>query len=308
MMKIAVGISTAERPDLLHKTLGHLRTQTRPPDRTIVSIASFPDAGDPDVLARGGIEVVASERGLTRQRNAILDVVGDCDLVAFFDDDFVPAATYLEAAETLFGMRPGVALATGTVLADGVCGPGLEFAEAVALLGQAGDRRRDASEPERVYNGYGCNMVARMAPIRERRLRFDEELPLYGWLEDVDFSRRLADFGEIVRADSMRGIHLGVKHGRQSGERFGYSQIANPVYLMRKHTMSSGRALWLMARNAGMNLVRGFGPEAYVDRRGRLAGNVRALLDLLRLRLHPRRALDIGTAAVPSRSAIRRDG
>ena len=308
MMKIAVGVSTAGRPDLLHKTLNHLRTQTRPPDRTIVSISSLSDAGDPDVLAGGGIEVVASGRGLTRQRNAILDVVADCDLVAFFDDDFVPAATYLDAAETLFAMRPEVVMATGAVLADGVCGPGLEFAEAVALLGQTGDRGHPANEPEPIYNGYGCNMVARISPIREQRLRFDEELPLYGWLEDVDFSRRLADFGEIVRA----GLHARYPSRRQtrSAIRRALRLFADRQsgYLMRKKTMSSGRALWLMAEKRGNESGRGFGPETYVDRRGRLVGNARALVDLLRLRLHPRRALDIGTAAVPSRSAIRRDG
>src|SRR3546814_2466766 len=35
---------------------------------------------------------------------------------------------------------------------------------------------------EDVYNGYGCNMAIRMAPVREAGLLFDENLPFYGWL------------------------------------------------------------------------------------------------------------------------------
>lgn len=292
-MKIAVGIATVGRPGILGETLNHLRRQTRLADRTILSVAAPADAGGPDALAAHGVEIIASPRGLTRQRNAILDAVEDCDLIAFFDDDFVPAESYLAEVESLFRARPEIVLATGSVLADGSRGPGLAFSDALALLENVADADRTSSKPREIYNGYGCNMVARMQPIRESGLRFDEDLPLYGWLEDVDFSRRLAAFGEIVLADSLRGIHLGVKQGRQSGARLGYSQIANPVHLMRKNTMSYGRALWLMSRNAGMNISKGLWPESYVDRRGRLAGNARAIVDLLLLRLHPRRALDL---------------
>ena len=38
------------------------------------------------------------------------------------------------------------------------------------------------------------------------------------------------------RANVLRGVHLGNKRGRVSGLRFGYSQIANPIYLLQKGT------------------------------------------------------------------------
>jgi GT2 family glycosyltransferase len=128
-----------------------------------------------------------------------------------------------------------------------------------------------------------------MAPVREHGLRFDENLPLYGWLEDVDFGMQLRCHGAVVRLESARGVHLGVKSGRQSGLRLGYSQIANPIYLLRKGTCPPGKAANLISRNVAGNVLRAARPEAYVDRRGRLLGNLRALGDFVTGRLHPTR-------------------
>jgi hypothetical protein len=120
-------------------------------------------------------------------------------------------------------------------------------------------------------------------------LIFDERLPLYGWLEDVDFSRQIARFGRIVSTEATRGVHLGVKLGRQPGVKLGYSQVANPLYLIGKGTMSPRRALLLIARNLAANTLRSLRAEPWVDRRGRLVGNCWAVLDLLTGRLDPRR-------------------
>src|SRR6202040_3955084 len=92
------------------------------------------------------------------------------------------------------------------------------------------------------YGTYGCNMAFRLKPIVSHNVVFDDNLPLYGWQEDIDFSRRVLPYGRIVRSKSLRGVHLGIKLGRTSGVRFGYSQIANPIYLTRKGTMSRKHA------------------------------------------------------------------
>jgi hypothetical protein len=87
------------------------------------------------------------------------------------------------------------------------------------------------------YKGYGCNMAPRLVPLHRHSLRFDEDLPLYGWLDDVDLCRRLSAYGRIVKNWNMIGVHLGTKRGRTAGIRLGYSQIANPIYLRRKGTL-----------------------------------------------------------------------
>ncbi len=99
--------------------------------------------------------------------------------------------------------------------------------------------------------------------------------------------------GRIVRDSNLSGVHLGVKGGRTSGVRFGYSQIANPVYLWRKGTLHLDRALGQIARNVAANLRKSLKPEPWADRRGRVRGNFRAFYDLLRGRLDPRRVREL---------------
>lgn len=288
-MKIAIGIATAGRRDVLSETLAHLTEQSRLPDAVIVCPAEPADF-DEAAAARLSLPVrrVEGRRGSCGQRNAILDAVGGADLVVFLDDDYMPSHDFLAEAEALFGDRQDIAVATGTVLADGIHGPGISAGEARSIL--AADR----GEPKTIrpaYNAYGCNMLVRMAAVRSVAARFDEILPLYGWQEDVDFCRQLAGQGEIVHSTALRGVHLGSKRGRTSGLRFGYSQIANPIYLWRKGSLTGRKALRLMAGNVAANVIGSLREQPYVDRRGRLKGNGIALLDLMRARLHPQRIL-----------------
>jgi GT2 family glycosyltransferase len=288
-MKIVVGIATAGRRTVLSGTLEHLARQNRLPDAILVCPAEPADL-DQAVAERLSVPVLRIEgrRGSCGQRNAILDAAGDADIVVFLDDDYMPAHDFLAEAEALFGGRPDVVVATGTVLADGIHGPGIGAGEALQIL--AADRG-EAVALRPVYNAYGCNMLVRMAAVRAVAARFDENLPLYGWQEDVDFCRQLAGRGAIVHSTALRGVHLGSKRGRTSGLRFGYSQIANPVYLWRKGSMTAGKALRLMAGNVAANLVGSLRAQSLVDRRGRLKGNGLAFVDLMRAQLDPRRIL-----------------
>jgi len=286
---LVVGIASAGRAAVLGHTLRGLEHQSCRPDRILVSTPAPRDlpAGLTEV-GGVGIERLAAGPGLTRQRNAILESLAPGDIVAFLDDDFVPATDFLEVAERLFSLYPDVVVATGRVLADGIKGPGIGHAAATALLSRAPPPEGILAD---VPDAYGCNMVVRVPPPGGPR--FDEALPLYGWLEDVDFSRRMASHGRVVWTDALRGVHLGVKIGRSPGVRLGYAQIANPCYLARKGTLARLRAARLMGGNIAANLVRSVAPEPWVDRRGRLRGNLLAMADLARRRLAPGRILDL---------------
>jgi GT2 family glycosyltransferase len=230
--------------------------------------------------------------GLPRQRNAILDALPDADAVLFLDDDFLAAPDYLRVTEQAFLAHPACVVTTGTVIADGAKGPGIAAEEGRAILARDTPPADPlATQPH--FNGYGCNMALRLAPMRLHALRFDENLPLYGWYEDLDLTRRLGAHGAILRLAGARGVHLGSKSGRVPGRKLGYSQIANTIYLARKGVYPWNRALRSAARNMAMNAARAAFPEPWVDRAGRLRGNFRALGDLLRGRLHPMRALDL---------------
>jgi len=247
--------------------------------------------------------LISPTPGSTFQRNCGIDaLLADRDgepfdeswFAAFFDDDFRPARSWLAACAEVFRSDPSVVAMTGRVLADGVKGPGLSEDQANAYLSgsippqahwASGDTRRA------VACVYGCNMA-----FVDRAIvmcRFDEALPLYGWQEDQDFTGQAARLGRVVYEPSCVGVHLGSKLGRTSGRRLGYSQIANPVFLMKKRTMRTRKALTLIARSLLSNALHSVVVHPFVDYRGRFKGNLLACADLLRGVGHPQRVLQI---------------
>jgi GT2 family glycosyltransferase len=291
-LRLAIGIATVGRPDVLARTLTELQRQTRPADAIIVCAAS-----DADVAGLAGsipaLTVIIGPRGSSHQRNAILDKLEGFDVAVFFDDDFVACPRYLESVEANLLRYPEVVVSTGRVLADGVRGPGLNHEDAHRILQEDNREACNPDEMTDVESGYGCNMAVRLRPVIGHGVRFDERLPLYAWLEDVDFSSQLAPYGRIVSVPAARGVHLGVRSGRQVGVRLGYSQVANPIYLMRKGTMSWRKAFPLMGHNVAANLMGCVLRQSYVDRPGRVAGNARAIIDLFAGRLDPARILKL---------------
>ena len=292
-LRIAIGIATAGRRTIVGCTLDLIARQTRLPDALIVCPA-VPEDLDAAALQRLPFEtaVRTGKRGLTAQRNQILSAADSADVIVFFDDDFFPQLNYLAEVEELFLDHADVVAITGRPIVDGANGPGLETEAALRLISADGPCPHDRCFVP-TYGTYGCNMAFRMKPIRQSGLLFDENLPLYGWQEDIDFSRQLAGFGRIIDAKVLRGVHLGTKGGRTSGVRVGYSQIANPVYLIRKGTMSVAFAAPLLWRNVLANLAKSLRPEPWIDRRGRLKGNFLALRDLLTGHISPQRILEL---------------
>ena len=269
--------------------LSDLSFQLRLPDKVVICPASSSDVDEAGYRASSlSIEIITGPKGSCHQRNAIIEHVRDLQsgVLIFFDDDFFPMPDYLAELELLFSTCAEVVVATGDVLADGAPKSGFTVESARAILA-AQDGELSKTSISDIYNGYGCNLAVRIAAINRLGVRFDERLPMYGWLEDVDFSRQLSVDGRVVKCTSLRGVHLGSKVGRTSGLRFGYSQIANPWYLARKRTLRVDIAFRQAARNFASNVTRSLRPEPWVDRRGRLRGNLIALFHLLRGRLDP---------------------
>ena len=83
--------------------------------------------------------------------------------------------------------------------------------------------------------------------------------------------------------------------GRTSGVRLGYSQVVNPLYLARKGTFPWNPALGLIGKNLAANAVKSLAPEPYVDRRGRLAGNLLAVRDVVLGKVDPTKVLRLAS-------------
>jgi GT2 family glycosyltransferase len=290
-VKVAVVIPTYGRKDLLQKVLGHLERQERLPDEVILSVPDHdhvPDYGS----SRLNVSCVFGRQGLAAQRNrALEEALARFDIITFFDDDFLPATNYLSLLVEAFRNNPDWAVIMGHVVLDGACTAGLSLQEGLESLAAAEANPPATAEVVEHPGAYGCNMSFRSRDVGS--LRFDERLPLYGWQEDIDFTSQMRRNGRVIWLNTLLGVHLGAKSGRVSGLRFGYSQIVNPIYLIRKGTMGLDFGFRLMCRNLFANLARSIRPEPHIDRRGRLRGNVIGLCHVLTGHIEPEHILKL---------------
>ena len=290
-MRIGLIIASYGRPGLVQQLLSSVELQERAPDEIVLSVVSDDDL-EAGSLSDPKVNVVYSSQGLCAQRNKGLAFLQDrVDVVLFLDDDFWMSRTYIKELEQIFSANEDVVAVTGLVLADGATTSGISVAEAEKYLE---DYMRSPAPPIKIRNvpdTYGCNMAFRASKIRD--LKFDERLPLYGWQEDVDFSAQLSGRGRIIATNLLWGVHLGTKKSKVSGLRFGYSQVINPLFIFRKGNMSLRRASFLISRNIAANAVRSAFPEQYIDRWGRLRGNMIGLLHVAQGKLDPMLALKL---------------
>jgi glycosyltransferase involved in cell wall biosynthesis len=282
-MRIAVIVATKGRAQEVGQLLLALERQTLPPSAIVLSVTQASDAPEPLPPA---VTLLTGTPGCSIQRNRGLDFIqGQCDIVVFFDDDFLPACDTLSAIAAFFDANPDVAGVTGNVLADGIMGPGLPYDEALAILADYEAKPRPAWTRESRTFVYGCNMAFRSQAIGGKR--FDENLPFYAWQEDTDFGGQVSAEGKVIRTNAFAGVHRGVKKSRSTGRDLGFSQVVNPIYLLLKGTMTADHALFQILRNVIANHVKSFRPEPYIDRWGRVRGNWDGIIHVLTGRIHP---------------------
>ena len=285
---VAVIVATCGRAPLVNILLQNLERQTRRPDAVYVVGASEDDIAGLD-HGQQGLTTVVGRRGSSSQRNDGLRLAGDrFSTIVFFDDDFIPSRYWIETVANLYEENPDVVSITGSLLADGATGSRISLEDGTDLVA-----RKDREGPKRGllndgFGPYGCNMSFRFSAIAD--VSFDERLPLYAWLEDCDMGGQIKGRGRQVRADALWGVHLAHRTARTSGVPLGYSQISNVVYIARKGGISPLFLAKIAAGNFLKNLLRAARPEPLIDRRGRLRGNLLAILDILRGRVTPERA------------------
>lgn len=279
-MKTAIIIPSVGRSRILGETLSRLKNQTEFPAQVLVVVNVESDLPEkiPDY-----VNVVFSEKGLTKQRNKGMERSGsDIDILLFIDDDTFLHPRYLENMESIFNKHDNIAGLTGCVLKNG----DVTIKEADDILSK---QPLDVVENKLVWRRglYGCNFGVRKSLLSE--LRFDERLVLYGWLEDADFSFNLSKLGELYSSPAMRCVHLMYSSGGRTNHiRFGFSQVMNPYYLCKKNKHSlfgMMKSHWFKGVTANMFGIV-FGPGRR-GRMGRLRGNLIAFGFILRGRICP---------------------
>jgi GT2 family glycosyltransferase len=283
-LKTTVVICSANRPDVLAETVNSLFCgQSVRPLEIVVSVFNQTHVTE-ETSARPGVRVVLSGiQGTCAQRNAAAKVV-QTPYTLFLDDDVELAANFIESMERLLDHDTDAVAATGFLVIDGARGDGgLERSVARSYA------MNYVREQANYDHGEGQNIFVR-SQVFEKVL-FDENLPLYGWLEDLDFATNILRYGRIIMNTETCWAHIGTPGGRTTGLRFGYSQVVNPFYLWRKNGKPGltrvifGHWLRYLAYNYRRELIKH--PNDRSDRAGRLTGNMIALRHVLAGKVDP---------------------
>jgi GT2 family glycosyltransferase len=274
--RVAVLLATKGRAHAVAQLIRSLEKQSVAPSIVVVSATAAADV-EAQLPTDLNIEYIFGPAGLTAQRNRALERARTlADVAIFFDDDFAPAGNWIEQCARLFETDPAIAGANGIVIRDGAKTPPISWQEAQQAIATWRPKNRPLSEVDDLY---GCNMAFRMSAVDD--LLFDERLVLYGWLEDKEFSRQAAKKGRLVLCNSLVGVHLGLKVGRVSGKKYGYSQIVNAWYLHKKGALSRHEVCIHILKALAANAAKALRPETHIDRRGRFRGNLVGIIHLL---------------------------
>src|SRR5690606_24018336 len=117
-LSLAVIIPTYGRKEVLERLLRWLGHQTRLPHEVIISAPD--ETHVPDVETRFPVRRLYGPPSLTAQRNRALDyALGRFDIIAFLDDDLIPATDYMERVARALEDNPDWAVVMGGIVRDG---------------------------------------------------------------------------------------------------------------------------------------------------------------------------------------------
>jgi GT2 family glycosyltransferase len=278
VVNTTIVICSANRPEVLAETVDSLlHGQSLPPREIIISIFNQQHVLE-ETSARPTVRVVLGARqGTCVQRNVAARLVKS-PYTLFLDDDVELAPDFIESMERLLAKEENAVAATGYLVIDG--------ARTDAGLDRAAARSYAENYMRKHANydhGEGQNMFVRTNIFS--KVLFDENLPLYGWLEDLDFATNIRRYGRIIMNTETCWAHIGCPGGRTNGIRFGFSQVVNPFYLWRKNGTPGLTSVvfrhWLryLAYNGKKALSKA--PSRRNDRSGRFTGNLIAFGHLL---------------------------
>lgn len=219
MTKHFAVICTKNRPSELTNVVGDLLIQSSPVEMILVIDASdciFHNQIDSLRDLDSKIKVFRTEPGLCKQRNIALGKLPPAGIVTFLDDDVRIQTDYFACVERTF---------SNDVTTCGVGGRTSEIAERLGLqklilrIVRADSKKSgkilksgvnikfyDDSSAYKVDWLSGCCMSFRLEIVK--KLKFDESRPGVGWGEDVDFSLKVAKFGNLVVDPSSPVVHL----------------------------------------------------------------------------------------------------
>jgi len=229
--RLIVAVCSNRLPDQIAPTLEEVATQIREAPGTVGAlVASGVDDEREAALAslatRFGIRFHRAGAGLSVARNAALAFAGDADVIAYLDDDAIPAAGWLEHLAAHWAAAPDeLACVGGAIDPLWVDPPPPWMSERVHIVFSLLDRG-EGVVPLRpgIEDAWGANVSFRVDALRSVG-GFDQALGTVGGIpffgEETEVQLRLARAGH-------RGIYVGdvrVKHA-VTAERMRLREVA----------------------------------------------------------------------------------
>jgi hypothetical protein len=223
------------------------------------------------------------------------------DIIAFLDDDVELRHDYLAAIRRSFRERPEIVFLRGHDRQRYGC----RRDRSCRGAGNAGYRCFGAwrlhgapAAPDHLCRCLRCN--DERAPLGLAACAVRRRLPLYSYMEDLDFAAQCAGYRRQACCHNARLVHLYTRGGRLAGSCIGFAQVMNPSYLWLKGTCPTGFLLRRVARHVAANIVKSRDPrQSSPDRRARLSGNLVALGSILRGHIAPENDGVIGAFGEP---------
>ena len=305
---VTVAICTYRRPESLLRLLRSILAQDRAPERILIADASPDDAteralrGDAVTAAFGArltyLRVTAAHRGLTRQRNLILDRA-PTSLTAFFDDDVVLLDGCLRELEAVHRADPAV-MGVGAYIENQFSPPTTiwrlrRLLGALPSLAPGRYTRSGYSTPwSFLPPGPACvdgdwlpGGATMWRTAAARAERFNEAFEHYGSGEDLDFSLRAAAHGRLVLCGRARVLHLHDASGRPEARELALTHSRNAYRMHRAHLhdrdwRDATRFFYAFALDTAVRTVDLLRPRHARDAARYLAGRLAFVGELLR--------------------------
>lgn len=246
-LRFSVVIPTLGRLGPLKDTLESVLACEPAPDEVIV-VDADPERSAVALAEEVGVRGLASERGMTRQRNlGLAKATGD--VVVFLDDDVEVDAGLFGGLAKVYA-DPSIIGATGRIVEPDLARVGApgSLVRRVLFGGEEGTFSRAGyphylsrlDRPADLEFMQGCFMTARREVAAS--VRFDEALAGYALAEDEDFAYRLSRHGRIRYAPELRIVHKKLGFMAQDSREFGRLVIRNRSYLFRKNFPQTRRS------------------------------------------------------------------
>tara|TARA_X000000950_G_scaffold219456_1_gene264286 strand:+ start:954 stop:1874 length:921 start_codon:yes stop_codon:yes gene_type:complete len=223
------------RPIVLDETVVSILKQDSLPSKILLVVTCNADFLESTLLRDERVMAsISPVAGLTAQRNYGISCIQNqnVEITIFLDDDVELEISFFTKMLYLFSKYPDIIGISAESVIGGASADRSYAKKVINDLNTVPMDRLKVRDSGKYCLCHGCNMFFRTSLFGEEL--FDEELPLYSYGEDYDFSLRASRHGKVGKVSGIGFAHLTYPGGRVSEKKRGYSIVANNYYFLKK--------------------------------------------------------------------------